>query len=82
MITVTALLRRIVAAYAARISVIDEILCSIGDFAIESYILACRAVARKPGDIGEAEASHGRKVRIPAAWVDDPQGWLRGGDTQ
>jgi excisionase family DNA binding protein len=19
----------------------------------------------------------GRKVRIPAAWVDDPQGWLR-----
>jgi excisionase family DNA binding protein len=20
----------------------------------------------------------GRKVRIPAAWVDDPQGWLNG----
>jgi hypothetical protein len=36
MITVTALLRRIVAAYAARISVIDEILCSIGDFAIDN----------------------------------------------
>ena len=33
MITVTALLRRIVAAYAARISVIDEILCGMGDFA-------------------------------------------------
>jgi hypothetical protein len=35
MITVTALLRRIVAAYAARIGVIDEILCGMGDFAID-----------------------------------------------
>jgi hypothetical protein len=63
MITVTALLRRIVSAYAARISVIDEILCSIGDFAIDFIIEGVT-------ESGQA-SSHSLDDRADPARVDD-----------
>jgi hypothetical protein len=47
---------RIAAAYAARASVYRRNTLQHRRFRNRQYILACRAVAREPGDIGEAEA--------------------------